>query len=228
MHPELHWLVLSHVDPTRLPKIFQDTMHLKALQEWAAAYDDKYQGFCKHMQLKIARQEPWPCWVPPCVLSTRWWAEYSRRARLDCASWATNKNSARGVHFELGPPYKSVIEATEIWIFMAIVWIFMAITVQHGLRLFNLQLQHSGQVGNSEMKYLWWEHLHQSSLVVSKTGSGGAFSHALLLRKKYLQNRWAFLRLRFLAGDASWQDSGCSVESIRVVSLRPENPSNSP
>ncbi len=29
--------------------------------------------------------------------------------------------------------------------------------------------------------------------------------------------RWAFLRLRFLAGDASWQDSACSVQSIRVV-----------
>ena len=29
--------------------------------------------------------------------------------------------------------------------------------------------------------------------------------------------RWAFLRLRFLAGGASLQDSGCSVESIRVV-----------
>jgi hypothetical protein len=35
-----------------------------------------------------------------------------------------------------------------------------------------------------------------------------------------VEYKWAYLRLKFLqlsCGNASWQDSGCSVESIRVV-----------
>ena len=54
-------------------------------------------------------------------------------------------------------------------------------------------------------------------MVLSWFGSLGRFAWSWLICCFNAEYRWAFLRLRFLARHASWQDSGCSVESIRVV-----------
>ncbi len=50
-------------------------------------------------------------------------------------------------------------------------------------------------------------------------GSLGRFAWSWLICCFNCEHRWAFLRLRFLARHASWQDCGCSesVESVRVV-----------
>ncbi len=59
----------------------------------------------------------------------------------------------------------------------------------------------------------WKMVLWQSVLV----WSFGTLGWSQLISCFNTEYRWAFLRLRFLAGGAIWQDSGCSIESIRVV-----------
>ena len=54
-------------------------------------------------------------------------------------------------------------------------------------------------------------------MVLCWFGLLGRFAWSKLICCFNAEYRWAFLRLSFLAGGASWQDSGCSVESIRVV-----------
>ena len=59
--------------------------------------------------------------------------------------------------------------------------------------------------------------LEDGSVPVCLFGLSGLFALGLLINCVNAEYRWAFLRLRFLARYASCQDSGCSVESIRVV-----------
>ena len=50
--------VPAGIDVSKLPKNFRDAMNREDRQEWAEAYDSKYQGFLEHGTLKAVRLKP--------------------------------------------------------------------------------------------------------------------------------------------------------------------------
>ncbi len=146
--------ISASIDPKRPPKNFKDAMSREDRQEWAAAYNNEYQGFFEHQTLKIARPEPGAK-----ILGSTTLTEYKvvdgvfkkRKVRL-CVMGNQQKE---GIHYQLGELYAPVMKATEVRL-------FMAITAKHGIKVFKSDIKQAflnGEIGDEKI-YIrapdWW------------------------------------------------------------------------
>ena len=111
--------VPAGIDVTKPPKNFWDAMRREDRQEWAEAYDSKYQGFYDHGTLKVVWQEPGAK-----VIGTTTRTEYKvvngvfkkRKVRL-CVMGNQQDNR---VHFQLGELYTLVMKDAEVLLSVAL------------------------------------------------------------------------------------------------------------